>query len=56
MKNLLIYLVLKACGWSRCKLSDGSPGWERRETEVVIQRGTRKFALAHLERESPKGM
>jgi len=48
MKALLIYLTLKAHGWTRCEMADGRKGWRRQVTPTCSRVGPTEYAIAHL--------
>lgn len=48
MKKLIIKLALYSHGWRPCKLSDGSNGWEKRESPTFTRRGPIRYAVQNL--------
>lgn len=48
IQNILVYLTLRAHGWKRTTLNDGTSGWCKQVTAITTRKGGTRYALAHL--------
>lgn len=48
LSRVTIGLVLMAHGWSFCRMSDGSDGWQKTTKTGSVHKGSTQYALSHL--------